>query len=280
MVLACASVVIPAVLDFQQKESLAKNATIAYYQQMFDSPAGRLLEEIAIESEIFYWAKWASVREEYEKLPMNERADFGSTKYREFDREWRAILLEQFGSELELRKFAALLLQQSDDLYECARFREFFKDGNSGSNTLRWGALNLDESGRLIRPEETYLGIVGNFLWGFYADRQTGPLCHQDSVIGLFGRRFSGQFWYLRSYLYCDEFLRQNYFGDQYSDDSPIYRLESIAMVIEQVDLEFRFSDNWPVIMRTREEVDEYKASHSDARVVYNFRLNLPEACG
>ena len=270
VVLACAAVVIPAVLDFQQRESLAKNATVEYYHSVFDSPQGQRLGNLASDAEVFYWKTEKALRARDAALPEDQRKD-SIELYREIDKAWLAYLLEELG-EHELRKLAVFLLLHAEVVYECAGFRELFKDIESDGRKFRWGSLKLDGSGRITRPGHTYLGIIRDFLGGFFATRPTGFICHRDSVIQLFGRWFSEPFWYLRGFLYCDDFLEQHFFRDKLSDSSSLYRLESVAMIIEQNDMEFRYPDNWPVMMRTKEEADAYKAFHPGT-FAYNFRL-------
>lgn len=274
---AWAALVIPAILDFQQRESLAKSTTIEYFHRVFDSRDGRALEDIATEGEIFYSERWNARRAQYAELPEDEdkRREFRTAEFRKIDKAWRENLFEKHGGEHGLRKLAVFLLHQADVVYECARFREYFKDTTSGGHEFRWGAIKRDDSRRLVRPGKTYFGIIGDFVRGFVTTKETVDICHRDSLIHLFGRWFSSPFWYLRTFLYCDEFLRQYFFMEKYSDGSPVYRLESVAMVIEQIDLEFRYPHNWPVVMRTEYEV----ASLPEDIEAYGFRYNYPAAC-
>ena len=276
MVLACAAVVIPAILDFQQQESLARSSTIQYYHSVFDSPQGELLDKIATDGEIFYRVRGDALIEWNNALPRYERKTENDL-FRQLDREWSHLLSKEHG-DAELRALAAFLLKTADVVYECGQFRDLFKDSIVGDKEFKWGAIELDPSVRLAHSAHSYFDILGAFLTGFFGTRETAPQCHQESLLKLFGRRFSEPFWYLRHFLYCDSFIQRNFFErGELSDASALYRLESIAMAIEQTDLEFRFPDKAYAVMRTLAESRVHQKSYPES-ITFNFRLE-PTAC-
>lgn len=269
VVVACAAVSIPAILDFQQQETLARSSTIAYYRSVFDSRRGRILDEITTKGEIFIWKKHTdmhSIRdvqpEQQSELHINE--------------ELLAYLLEEY-DEPDLRSLAVFLLKTSDIVYECAHLHEMFEDisssGENGENFER-GALKLDRSDHSANTPQNYFDILRDFLWGFWGTRPSQPLCHRESIIKVFGRRFYEAFWFLRPFLYCDEFIKKRYFGDKFADSSALYRLESIAMVVEQTDLENHFPDRNHAVMRTFAQKEAYEKSNPGS-TGYNVRLEL-----
>ena len=272
IVLAVAAVSIPAILDVQQQESLAKNSTVEHYRSLFGSPQGRLLDKITTEAEIFFWKELPVLRKRNEELPEDQRKSDGQM-YREADKTWLVQLRNQYG-EPKLRVLAVFLLKTADLVYECARFRDLFEDIESDGQVFKWGAVKLDRSAPLAHTQRNYLYILYNFVRGFFGPRPTAPRCHRESIVNAFGRRFSESFWYLRRLLYCDKFLANNYFRDPHSDSSPLYRLESIAMVTEQTDLEFRFPNEKYAVMRTLSQSHAYRKDHENT-IAYNFRLEV-----
>lgn len=261
VVLACAGITIPAILDSQQQETSAKRWTIEYYRSVFDSPQGRLIEEITSKAEFFIWEEFKIQRERNDKLPDNQKESYDQLA-RKIDKALIDHLRVRYG-ESKFRTLVIFLLKTSDTVYECAGFHELFEDT---------GSLKLDDSGRLALAGTSrgYFEIFRNSFEGFLGTRMTGPECHQESMIKLFGRRFSEPFWYLRYYLYCDDFIGENYFRDKHSS-TPLYRLESIAMASEKADLDFRYPDKSSVVVRTKKQSDAYKAD-SDIMTA-NFRL-------
>ena len=255
VVVAYAAVSIPAILDFQQQETLAKSSTIAYYRSVFDSRRGQILDEITNRGEIFVWKH-------------------GPGPY--LNRALLEYLRKEYG-EPELRSLAIFLLKTSDIVYECAHLHEMFEDisssGENGENFER-GALKLDRSDHSANTPQNYFDILRDFLWGFWGTRPSQPLCHRESIIKVFGRRFYEAFWFLRPFLYCDEFIKKHYFGDKSNDSSALYRLESIAMVVAQTDLENHFPDRNHAVMRTFAQKKTYEDSNPGS-TGYNVRLEI-----
>ena len=245
VVVACAAVIIPTMLDFQQQETLARSSTIAYYRSVFDSRRGQILDEITTKGEIFVWKH-------------------GSKPY--LNRALLAYLRKEYG-EPKLRSLAVFLLKTSDIVYECAHLHEMFERGT----------LKLDRSDRFSDALQDHFGILQALLWGIGGTRPPQPLCHRESIVKVFGHRFYEAFWFLRPFLYCDEFIKKYYFDDKPTDSSALYRLESIAMVVEQTDLEDRFPDRNYAVMRTFAQKEDYEKPNSDS-AVHNVRLE-PEMC-
>ena len=76
VVLACAGITIPAILDSQQQETSAKRWTIEYYRSVFDSPQGHLIEEITSKAEFFIWEEFKILKERNDGLPDNQKESY------------------------------------------------------------------------------------------------------------------------------------------------------------------------------------------------------------
>jgi len=270
LVTACAAVVIPAILAFEQQETQATHSTIEYYHALFDSPQGRLLDKIAADGEFFFGEEIRVLKRQNEALPEDQRKS-DIKLYREVDQAWIAELRKLYGNS-KLQALAVFLLKTSDVVYECARFHDLLEDREINGKIFEFVPVKSDISPRLPETSRDYFDILREFVGGFFWTRQTTAQCHQDSVIKLFGRRFSEPFWYLRYYLYCDKFIRGNYFLEEDSDSSPLHRLESVAMVVEQADLEFRYPNKDYFMARTFDQSRSYRKLNPDS-ITFNFRL-------
>ena len=262
---------IPTILNSQQQEALARNSTIEYYNSVFDSYYGKFLEEIAAEGEIFIWKKTADLKIENNALPERDRESERVLTQRA-DKAWSTHLRSKYG-ESEIRNLAIFLLKNADLVYECSHFYEIFEDISFLDGDFARGALK--GFGRFTDTPQGYLDILQDFLEGFWSSSSMEELqCHRESIIKVFGHRFSEGFWYMRHFLYCDKFIVENYFRERYSDASPLYRLESISMASEQADLEFRYPDKHYAVMRTLMQSQNYKRNNLKS-ITFNFRLNL-----
>lgn len=263
---AIIAVFIPTILDSQQQEALVRNSTIEYYNSVFDSENGKRLDRVVAEGEIFIWKKVADLKINNDALPKQNRKSKGEL-IQAADKAWIMYLHNKLG-ESGIRALAIFLLKNADIVYECAHFREMFKDISSPDGHFSRGALKLDGFGRITDTPQDYLDILR--FWRTSSMEQVQ--CHRESIIKVFGHRFSDGFWYMRRFLYCDKFIVENYFREQHSDASPLYRLEAISMASEQVDLEFRYPDEHYAVMRTLVQSRNYKGNNLDSKP-FNFRL-------
>ena len=223
-----------------------------------------------------FWEKHKILKVRNDMLPDDQKMSRDELVH-EADKATVEHLLKVYGKS-KLRAVAIFLLKISDSTYECAGFRELFKDIVSNNKRFERGFLKPDTSALLAGAQRNYIDILQGFIRGFFGTRSLGPQCHQESMIKVFGRRISDPFWYLRYFLYCDEFIDEHYFFSKYSDSSPLYRLESIAMVSEQIDLEFRYPGKSSVVTRTKDQSAAHKQAHRDSLHVYNVRLELQDS--
>ena len=269
-VTAVAAVTIPAILALQQQERRAENSTIAYYRTVFESREGELISRMATEGEYFYDVEFSALVKRNDELSENQKKSIGDL-YGEVDDAWYEYLLTKHRKP-KLHKLAIFLLETADVVYECAQFRNLFEDIGTGAEKYKWGAIKLDRDARYAQTTRGYFTVLGDFLGGFLGTRPKGPQCHQDAIIKLFGRQFSAPFWYLRRFLYCDEYIRRKFFVEKQTDASAVYRLESVAMAIEQDDLEFRYPDQTYAVMRTRSHSNAHRKDYPQS-IVFAFRL-------
>ena len=285
VVVAVAAFNIPVILDYQQQETLAKNSTIEYFRSLFNSANGRLLDAVATEAEIFIWRKRMSKPRENNGNVPPEKISSPETKISllEIDDQLINHLEGEYlknnrlnQHDVDIPALTVFLLKTADLVYECANFREIFEDASIKGEYLERGAIKFDRPGRLVDTRKDYLDIIWDFLKGLWGARSVQPQCHRESIIKVFGRQLLDAFWYLRRFLYCDKFIGDSYFHDKFSDSSPLYRLESIVMVVEQTDLEERFPDRNYAVMRTFAQKERYETFHPGFKV-HNVRLNVDE---
>ena len=165
----------------------------------------------------------------------------------------RSILLGKYG-EKRLRDLSMFWLRSADFLHQCADYDELLI--NEGKNK---GELKLYADGRLT-PRGLYgLWIVGvkYFRHLFTKTGNFFPLCDRNSANRLFGKRFSDSFFYLRTILYCDKFIVENYGYE--GGISPLYRLESIIMVATKTEFEYNRKDSIRVLRKRTSHSEQEK---------------------
>ena len=261
--LACVGFAIPLALDLEQRRQSAEAWTIQYYESVFNSDLGRTLEALGRKAEVFLWKAAGEIRKNNPSLSLQDVYKKADTQWGQELRRPNAIkkLTGWQSPGHDMRDVAMFLLHTAERLYECAGYGNFF------------------DGGRLIDYGDDIWSRREVGYWKWIASHLPGqetimlPLCGRDSAYMLFGPRLEEALIYLRTFLYCDEFIRSTYFRED-DMNSPLQRLESVVMVTTAFDQQSRKSEEKDrlVIFRTEGDAKAYEKLH-DGRNAINVRL-------
>ena len=248
VLLAVAAYLIPVGIDLEQRQKHAEAWTIEYYDSVFNSEPGRKLERLGREAEVSIWRHKALVKASGDISDPDDKAEYRRMITRAADASlWREFR-EEYGEE-NLRHLAIFLLRSADILYECGKYDKLFENGY----------LKVDDNGKLIRHDVSFWeSALRRVIAGGEAEF---PLCDPASVNTLFGTRLADSLFYLRTFLYCDDFITTHYFREEGSN-TPLHRLESIVMVATKLDMEFRYPNVTKHVFRTHDLAREYQNQH------------------